>query len=66
MKILTDEQLEKLIKICAKEAFEYYLSYIKKSGVISELKRLKQDHWDKDAFDRLMKILSESPHYNDR
>ena len=32
---------------------------IKREAAIVELKRLKQDHWDKDAFDRVIKFICE-------
>lgn len=35
------------------EAFEIYKHEMEKD-LIPELKRLKKDHWDKDAFDRLI------------
>lgn len=35
----------------------YLVAY--KDSLIRELNRLKQDHWDKDAFDRIIKRLKE-------
>ena len=32
---------------------------VKREAAIMELKRLKQDHWDKDAFDRVIKFICE-------
>lgn len=31
----------------------------KKTAAISELQRLKDDHWDKDAFDRVIRTILE-------
>lgn len=40
--------------------YKYYLhgmeaaTYFFETDLVDELERLKQDHWDKDAFDRLI------------
>lgn len=57
MKILTNKQLEKLQDEYIEEAFNCYWHQFEQLGVISELERLKQDHWDKDAFDRIINSL---------
>lgn len=58
LNILTDEKIEELEEEYIKEAFNCYEHYFKQAGIISELKRLKQDHWDKDAFDRVINKLN--------
>lgn len=57
LNILTNKQLEKLQDEYIKEAFNCYWHQFEQFGVISELERLKQDHWDKDAFDRIINSL---------
>lgn len=57
MKILTNKQLEELKDEYIKEAFNCYWHHFEQVGIISELERLKQDHWDKDAFDRIINRL---------
>lgn len=57
MKILTNKQLQKLKDEYINEAFNCYWNHFEQSGIISELERLKQDHWDKNAFDRIVNAL---------
>lgn len=57
MRILTNKQLEELKDEYIKEAFDCYRHHFEQAGIISELERLKQDHWDKDAFDRVINRL---------
>lgn len=66
MKILTNKQLEKLQDEYIKEAFNCYKRNFEQAGIISELERLKQDHWDKDAFDRIINCLKSIKGYHDR
>ena len=41
-----------------KEAFNCYKRNFEQAGIISKLERLKQDHWDKNAFDRIITLLT--------
>ena len=66
MKILTNKQLEELKDECIEQAFNCYRHYFEQIGVISELERLKQDHWDKDAFDRVINRLKSIKGNHDR
>lgn len=66
MRILTNKQLEELKDEYIKKAFDCYWHHFEQSGIISELERLKQDHWDKDAFDRIINILKSIKGYHDR
>ena len=58
LNILTDEKLENLKDRYIEQAFEYRKFYFEQAGIISELERLKQDHWDKDAFDSIITLLT--------
>ena len=55
--ILTDNQLDELQDEYIKEAFNCCQYHFQQVGDISELERLKKDHWDKDAFDRIIDAL---------
>lgn len=66
MKILTNKQLEKLQDEYIEQAFNCYWYQFEQLGVISELERLKQDHWDKDAFDRIINRLKSIKGNHDR
>ena len=66
MKILTKKQLEKLQDEYIEEAFNCYWHHFEQAGIISELERLKQDHWDKDAFDRIINSLKSIKANHDR
>lgn len=57
LNILTDKKIEELQDRYVEQAFGYYRYRFEQMGIISELERLKQDHWDKDAFDRIINIL---------
>ena len=57
LNILTDEELRELKDKYIEEAFNCYWHQFEQLGVISELERLKQDHWDKNAFDRIINCL---------
>lgn len=52
--ILTEKKLNELQNIYIKEAFNCCRYHFQQVGVISELERLKAEHWDKDAFDKLI------------
>lgn len=59
LNILTNKQLEDV------KSNRYELGYRVAATsiavvVVDELKRLKADHWDKDAFDRLIKFFEEN------
>lgn len=58
LNILTDGELRELKDKYIKEAFNCYKRNFEQAGIISQLKRLKQDHWDKDAFDRIITLLT--------
>lgn len=57
--ILTDAQLESYRQANV-TANVRAISKLIAGLVVPELKRLKADHWDKDAFDRLIKFFEES------
>lgn len=57
LNILTDKQLDDLEDEYIKEAFDCYYHHYEQTGIISELERLKKDHWDKYAFDRVINRL---------
>lgn len=65
MRILTNKQLEELQNECTENAFDYCWRYFEQAGIISQLERLKQDHWDKDAFDRIINTLKSIKGYHD-
>ena len=58
LNILTDEELRELKDEYIKEAFNCYKRNFEQAGIISKLERLKQDHWDKDAFDSIITLLT--------
>ena len=58
LNILTDEELRELKDEYIKEAFNCYKRNFEQAGIISKLERLKQDHWDKNAFDRIITLLT--------
>lgn len=66
MKILTNKQLEELQNEYIEEAFDYCWRYFEQAGIIPQLERLKQDHWDKDAFDRIINSLKSIKANHDR
>lgn len=57
--ILTDAQLENVKSNIYELGYRVAATSIA-VGVVNELKRLKADHWDKDAFDRLIKFFEEN------
>lgn len=65
LNILTDEEINNLIDIRIEDAFDYCWGYFEQAGIISQLERLKQDHWDKDAFDRIINCLKSIKGYHD-
>lgn len=66
LNILTDEKLEELKDGYIEQSVEYYRCRFEQSGIISQLERLKQDHWDKDAFDRIINSLKSIKGNHDR
>ena len=56
--ILTDAQLESY-RDANVTANMRYTSKLMAAIIIPELERLKNDHWDKDAFDRLIEFFEE-------
>jgi hypothetical protein len=58
LNILTDEELRKLKDEYIKEAFACYKRNFEQAGIISRLEYLKKDHWDKDAFDSIITLLT--------
>lgn len=53
---LTDKQLDKINYNHTKVAVKITYNDLN-SILIPELERLKQDHWDKNAFDRIINFL---------
>ena len=66
LNILTDEELRDLKDEYIEEAFNCYKRNFEQAGIISKLERLKQDHWDKDAFDRIINCLKYVKDNHDR
>ena len=56
--ILTDQQLNDHTEASVKANLRINSRFMAER-VIPELQRLKADHWDKDAFDRLIKFFEE-------
>lgn len=65
--ITTEKELIKDRDHSYKIGFDAGISFLashilfKKQWLVSEVKRLKQDSWDKDGFDRVIDILEKSP-----
>ena len=53
LNILSENELSNIRYECFIEGYDSASEY-RRNLMIHELERLKQDHWDKEAFDRLI------------
>lgn len=53
LNILTDKQLDDYGDMRSRTTKRDIFNFLA-AAIIPELKRLKEEHWDKDAFDRLI------------